>query len=717
MLQRQTCPNGHQWEASADKSAGGVAQTMICPVCGAESVAAEASQASVIPDTRNELPPSPLSTLRNPQGDEPPAAVPVFSEPCPRLVGYEILGMVGRGGMGVVYRARQVKLKRLVALKMLALDRVAGAEELARFKAEAEAVARLQHPNIVHIYNIGRQKGLSYIVLEFVSGGSLAQKLKGTPQPPREAAELVETLARAVHHAHQHGIIHRDLKPANILLSPEGLPKITDFGLAKRLDIETGQTQSGAIMGTPSYMAPEQAEGKTREIGPLVDVYALGAILYELLTGRPPFRGTTLLETLHQVVYDLPQPPNALQPGVPLPLQAICLKCLQKNQADRYASAQELADELRCFLARPQAEPAPPTEPPYAQVKKRRRWTLSRCLLLVAALCVLGGLGLWLFGGRSQPYWESLRVGTGAEHFDRIAFPTRTTGFAASRQGLFRTGDGGKTWKSVLQEPVGRVYLLHFADERTGWLGTDQLRHTDDGGESWAPVSLPVQDGMEAVTGLVEDSGGWSLVGGSTTSGELALFRRRERATGWERLDPAATGCWGGQDGPYGRWFLAGLALLRPGQAVAVLYQGYEDGGALLRTEDGGDSWTTLPFKADQDLYAVHFADPKRGWLAGFHGTLWRTTDGGTTWIPQTNPEEVTVSCLAFAGSGNSFGLAPLWQGKVLMTTTGENWRSVEVPLGYSMPCAVVVDPGCAYVLGTDGRLAHYIDPRVAPKP
>jgi photosystem II stability/assembly factor-like uncharacterized protein len=305
-------------------------------------------------------------------------------------------------------------------------------------------------------------------------------------------------------------------------------------------------------------------------------------------------------------------------------------------------------------------------------------------------------------------------VGSGTEHFDRLAFPTRSTGYAASRQGLFKTEDGGKTWRAVLKDPVGRVYLLHFADERTGWLGTDSLRQTEDGGKTWAPVALPGQAGMQSINGLVRDPAGWTLAGGSTATGELALFRRREGGAAWEKLDPAATGYWGGREAPYRHWFLAGLDLLGPQQAVAVLFKGFEDGGALLRTTDGGNSWTTL-FRADQDLYAVHFADARRGWLAGFHGALWRTEDGGATWEPQANPADVTVSCLAFAPSGGSFGLAPLWQGKVLMTTTGQTWQPVDVPLGYSMPSAVVVDPGCAYVLGADGQVAHYTDPRRGP--
>ena len=214
--------------------------------------------------------------------------------------------------MGVVYEARQAKLDRVVALKMLLSGGHAGDAALARFRTEAEAIARLQHPNIVQIHEVGEHGGLPYLALEYCGGGSLEKKLAGTPLLPSQAAALVEQLARAMQAAHDKGVIHRDLKPANVLLAADGTPKITDFGLAKKLD-EAGQTASGTVMGTPSYMAPEQAGGQSKEVGPACDVYALGAILYECLTGRPPFRAATALETLMQVVSEEPVPPRQLQ--------------------------------------------------------------------------------------------------------------------------------------------------------------------------------------------------------------------------------------------------------------------------------------------------------------------------------------------------------------------------------------------------------------------
>jgi serine/threonine protein kinase len=259
--------------------------------------------------------------------------------------------VLGRGGMGVVYKARQTNLKRLVALKMILAGSHAGQADLARFRVEAEAVARLQHPNIVQIYEVNEAGGLPYFSLEYVDGGSLAKQLAGTPMRARQAAELLETLARAVHHAHRREIVHRDLKPANVLLTRGGVPKVADFGLAKRLEAEGEHlTRSGAVMGTPSYMAPEQAEGKAKFIGPAADVYALGAILYEMLTGRPPFRAETPLDTILQVISEEPVPPRLLQSRVPRDLETICLKCLEKRPALRYPSAKALADDLRRFL-------------------------------------------------------------------------------------------------------------------------------------------------------------------------------------------------------------------------------------------------------------------------------------------------------------------------------------------------------------------------------
>ncbi len=316
--------------------------------------------------------------------------------------GYEILGVLGRGGMGVVYRARHVQLNCVVALKMIIAGRHAGSAERARFLAEAEAVASLQHPSIVRLLEYGEHEGQPYFTLEFAPGGSLADRLKGTPQPPREAARLVEQLARGIHHAHVRDIIHRDLKPANVLLAEDGTPKIADFGLVKRTEAEASLTDTGEVLGTPSYMAPEQAGGETKRVGPAADVYALGAILYECLTGRPPFRAATTLETVFQVVGTEPVPVRALQPRTPVDLATICHKCLQKEPSRRYASAQELAEDCAAFL-----EGRPIRARPVGQVERAWRWcrrnpVVAVLLALVVTLLLTGLAGMTLLYFRAE---------------------------------------------------------------------------------------------------------------------------------------------------------------------------------------------------------------------------------------------------------------------------------------------------------------------------
>jgi eukaryotic-like serine/threonine-protein kinase len=269
---------------------------------------------------------------------------------CPLVEGYEILGRLGQGGMGVVYRARQHGLERLVALKMIRAGSHAAPEHLVRFRIEALAVARLRHPNVVQVYDIGQAEGLPFVALELLEGGSLESRIAGTPQPERESAELLTTLAGAVAAAHRAGIAHRDLKSANVLFDLDGTPKVADFGLAKRLDEDDGQTHSGQVMGSPSFMAPEQALGQGRVVGPAADLYSLGAILYEMITGRPPFKGASAMETLYQVVHDEPLPPSRLRPGLSRDLETICLKCLAKEPHRRYPGAEDLAEDLRRFL-------------------------------------------------------------------------------------------------------------------------------------------------------------------------------------------------------------------------------------------------------------------------------------------------------------------------------------------------------------------------------
>jgi tetratricopeptide (TPR) repeat protein len=313
----------------------------------------------------------------------------------PAPPGYQMLEVLGRGGMGVVYKALQVRLNRVVAIKTLQ-GACASRAELARFWTEAEAVARLRHPNVVQIYEVAEHEGRPFLALEYVEGGSLERRLSGAPQPPRHAAEMVRVLSLAVHAAHQCGIVHRDLKPSNVLVAggqDEPLDrctlKITDFGLAKRLDVDSQQTQTGDVMGTPSYMAPEQAGGEISRIGPRSDVYALGAMLYELITGRPPFRAATRWETVLQVRSEEPVAPRRLQPRTPRDLETICLKCLEKEPQRRYASAAGLAEDLQRFCAGETIHARPA-----GAIEKGLKWARRR----PAAAVTVGLLGLMFIG-------------------------------------------------------------------------------------------------------------------------------------------------------------------------------------------------------------------------------------------------------------------------------------------------------------------------------
>jgi eukaryotic-like serine/threonine-protein kinase len=373
-------------------------------------------------------PPDATPTLTRVGTDGGPREAPAnFAPP-----GYEILEELGRGGMGVVYKARQKSLNRLVALKVILGAGHAGADQLARFRAEATAAAQLQHPNIVQVFEVGEHEGQPFFSLELVDGGSLADRLRGEPQPPRDAADLVRTLAVAVHHAHERGVVHRDLKPANVLLTGDrsqesGVskdltltpvswlrsPKVTDFGLAKQRAAESHLTASGAILGTPSYMAPEQAAGD-KAVGPSADVYALGAILYECLTGRPPFRAAAVMDTVLQVLHDDPVPPSRLQPKLPRDLETICLKCLAKKPEGRYASAAALADDLGRFLNGDSilARPASP-------VTKLWRWAWRHPALATVAFVL--AVPLPVLSAAMVYLWADARAARKAAEADRAA--------------------------------------------------------------------------------------------------------------------------------------------------------------------------------------------------------------------------------------------------------------------------------------------------------
>ena len=346
-------------------------------------------------DHGGESRPSPQKTL--PEGRPGSAAGAPNAPP-----DYEFCGELGRGGMGVVYKARHRRLNRLVALKMIRgayVDEI----QIARFKIEAEAVASLRHPNILQIYDIGEHNGYPYVALELLEGGSLIGRLMGTVLPPKQAAEWMVPLVLAMDTAHQAGIVHRDLKSANILFSADGIPKITDFGLAKRLEADEGQTHTGQIMGTPSYMAPEQARGDTKLAGPPADIYALGAMLYEMLTGRPPFKGVSAMDTVKQVIEQDPVSPSRVQYHVPRDLETICMKCLQKEPRKRYATAKDMADDLSRYL---RGEPIKARRTP--PIERAVKWAKRRPAKATAmAFVTLGLLGSMVFGAW---YWAQQRA-------------------------------------------------------------------------------------------------------------------------------------------------------------------------------------------------------------------------------------------------------------------------------------------------------------------
>ncbi|HTU22693.1 MAG TPA: protein kinase [Gemmataceae bacterium] len=393
------------------------------------------SSSAFLTELKKAPPSAQLVASAAPGSASPAPCAPEF----PTVAGYEILGELGRGGMGVVYKARHLALNRLVALKMILHGPHTGPKDLERFRQEGEAVARLHHPNIVQIFDVGASEERPYFVLEYIEQGSLAQRLRGDPQPIKPTLRLMETIARAVHFAHQQRLVHRDLKPANILLQKRSptdppppqndesgasstergdswfsfLPKITDFGLAKRLDEHSPRSYSGDLVGTPSYMAPEQAVATTRKVGPATDVYALGAILYEMLTGRPPFKGATTLDTVLQVLHEEPVRPSRLRPQLPRDLETICLKCLEKEPARRYASAVALADDLRRFRRGIpiKARPVGPVE---------RGWKLARRRPLSAAL-VLGILVVTVLGFAGVTWqWQEARLARDVEEEQRL---------------------------------------------------------------------------------------------------------------------------------------------------------------------------------------------------------------------------------------------------------------------------------------------------------
>jgi eukaryotic-like serine/threonine-protein kinase len=404
------CPECHHWEAAQDTTP--TAESFRCRVCGAVCEREHVEPSSRIEgDFTQKLHPvgtaDSIAVTLHGVSDE----VGVSVTTSPVVPGYDLLYEIGRGGMGVVFKARQLSLNRIVALKMLLGGRFADPNNVARFNLEAEAAARLRHPNIVQVYDVGSHNGQPYFAMEYVDGESFARRYAG-PIAPAEASRVVAELARAVHHAHEEGVVHRDLKPANILLTRDGRLKITDFGLARRLDLPYGVTVSGTFVGTPEYMAPEQAGGRA-VVGPAVDIYALGVLLYEMLTGRAPFTGSSVWETLERVRELEPVPPGRLRGRIPRDLETVCLKCLHKDPHRRYGSALELAEDLERFL-RGESVRARPVGTAHRVWRLARRRPAVAALIAVTVLVFLIGLPtvtvLWLQAARERSRAAALAV-------------------------------------------------------------------------------------------------------------------------------------------------------------------------------------------------------------------------------------------------------------------------------------------------------------------
>ncbi len=634
----------------------------------------------------------------------------------PEIPGYEMLGELARGGMGIVYKARQQDLNRIVALKVIRAGANAGEAERARFRTEARAVAGLQHPYVVQIYEVGEHEGLLFLCLEYCSGGSLADNLGSGPLPPEQAARLMEQIAQAVHAAHQRGIIHRDLKPANVLLFEDGTPRVADFGLAKRLD-EQGQTPPRAVLGTPSYLAPEQAGGQSGQVGPAADIHALGAIFYECLTGRPPYKAASALETLRQVMRSHPLPPRKLNGSVPRELETICLKCLEKNPARRYPTAEALADDLARWQA---SEPISihPTGPLGCALRWVRRKPTAALLALLVVL--IGGLivlrpgepgGVSPRGSRARPSstpganapglapaenWErrtilerALRLCKQGQVNQGLLWLTRGLETAHSAgatdlEQVFRWELGawsqeGRRLQQTLPHPNG-VRALAFSPDGSRLLtgSVDQFCRVWDSvrGEL---IGVPLRQRGQ-VQGLAFGSDG-KIAFGLSSLGDQQLYR-------WDLARREPLGCTGGQDGEPWR-----LALDRTGTYL-VTGSRARSAGRIWDARTGKILPALLQHESGDVLAVAIRPDGKAVLTGGEDRTLrlWELPSGN----PIGPPIRHSASIVAVAFNADGKRVLTGSQDRTLQQWDSGDWK----PLGPPLRHQGTVN-GVAFVPGT----------------
>jgi serine/threonine protein kinase/WD40 repeat protein len=576
---------------------------------GGEHVAAE------VEGTVTVVPPGDRSAVPTMVKTDDQASPNLRERPVPAIDGYEILGVLGRGGMGVVYRARQVLLNRPCAVKMILAGAHAGAPEAVRFHAEAEAIARLQHPNIIQIHHIGEADGLPYFELEYVDGGSLDKLLDGAPWPARRAAALVELLARGVAEAHRQGIVHRDLKPGNVLMTADGTPKIGDFGVAKALNTDTGLTATNSILGSPGYMAPEQAEGNARQVGPLADVYALGAILYEVLTGRPPFRGATILETLEQARTAEPVSPRRLLPRLPRDIETIALKCLRKDPAKRYDSASALGEDLHRFLSGEPivARPVSPWERAARWARRKPAMAALGAALLVAVASLLG-LGAWSYHQIKQS-----RDSAVADSYRALLGETRAVRLAR------RPG-----WREITRTNLRRLAALDTPERNFGALRNEAVAGV---GQLDVRLALRLSGHEHYVYGLDFSPDGLTLAS-SGFDGRLCLWDLTSGRLARSVLDPTAATADAWTEGapmpaarfrpgadPAGRY----LAYTTRGQSVQTL--GWRGAPAPFASLTADAQPRDLAFDRAGGALAVSWSDGNVRLHDAATGALWRIVD------------------------------------------------------------------------------------------